>query len=268
MVYIHNDHLGTPQLMTDAEGVVVWRANRLPFGEAVAAVTGIDLSLQFPGQYADDETGYYQNYFRDYDPSLGRYIQSDPIGLLGGVNTFGYVLGNPTIYVDMWGVDTSYWTGGEVPPSQFGVGLGHSVRATYRSLNYHAANNGLLGGAEQVRASSIAQVYNRLEYAFVTDAEFRGNVLSAYKGYLSDNMSYALGRGAGSMAIGLAGPAKGKGLLVIAGQKLGWDSIVGAAGLTGDIQHEIGARLDQLSNMSQSELQDWFEQNGAQSCFN
>ncbi|WP_419812211.1 RHS repeat-associated core domain-containing protein [Bacterioplanoides sp.] len=104
MVYIHNDHLGTPQLMTDAKGVVVWRANRLPFGESVVAVTGIDLSLQFPGQYADDETGYYQNYFQDYDPSLGRYIQSDPIGLLGGVNTFGYVSGNPISKVDHLGL--------------------------------------------------------------------------------------------------------------------------------------------------------------------
>ncbi|PIT62273.1 RHS repeat-associated core domain-containing protein [Snodgrassella alvi] len=61
------------------------------------------MTLRFPGQYYDAETGLSYNYFRDYDAKTGRYIQSDPIGLAGGINTYGYVDGKLLVYSDLTG---------------------------------------------------------------------------------------------------------------------------------------------------------------------
>ena len=102
--YVHNDHLGTPLKMTNEIGLVVWQAVYDPFGKATVNedVDGdgkaVEMNVRFPGQYYDVESGLHYNYFRTYDPELGRYITSDPIGLFGGVNTFGYV-GGRSCYV-------------------------------------------------------------------------------------------------------------------------------------------------------------------------
>ena len=104
LAYIHSDHLGQPRLMTDAGGAVVWDRIPRPFGETQAESGASTTALRFPGQIADDEAGYTYNYFRDYDPTTGRYLQSDPIGLAGGLNTYAYVGGNPVNYVDPYGL--------------------------------------------------------------------------------------------------------------------------------------------------------------------
>ncbi|MCG8049403.1 MAG: RHS repeat protein [Candidatus Thiodiazotropha endolucinida] len=101
--YLHTDHLGAVVKVTDSTQTLVWDAERKPFGERSVTTAQIEMPLGFPGQYFDEETGNYYNYFRDYDPSTGRYLQSDPIGLAGGLNTYAYVNGNPLIFTDPTG---------------------------------------------------------------------------------------------------------------------------------------------------------------------
>lgn len=87
-------------MLTDATKQVVWQGNAKPFGETEAVVNEVDNPLRFPGQYFDVETGLHYNYRRDYNPGLGRYVQSDPVGLTGGVSIYGYAYQNPVMYYD------------------------------------------------------------------------------------------------------------------------------------------------------------------------
>jgi RHS repeat-associated protein len=101
--YIHTDHLGTPRLITNQAGQVLWRwDNSEPFGDSLPNGS-ITFNLRFAGQYFDAETGLHYNYFRDYDPASGRFIESDPIGLLGGINTYLYAI-DPLTQTDPWGL--------------------------------------------------------------------------------------------------------------------------------------------------------------------
>jgi len=109
--FIHTDQLNTPRAITDSSGNLVWQWDSDPFGkdaanEQPAGQPAFTFNQRFPGQQFDRETNLHYNYFRDYDPSLGRYIQSDPIGLRGGINTFGYVEGRPTSRVDPKGLQS------------------------------------------------------------------------------------------------------------------------------------------------------------------
>ena len=101
---IHTDHLGTPRVVSDEQGDIRWQASYTPFGKAIITRADIDQPLRFPGQYADAESGTHYNYLRDYDPGLGRYLRSDPIGLGGGINTYAYVASNPLGAIDPLGL--------------------------------------------------------------------------------------------------------------------------------------------------------------------
>ena len=105
------DHLNTPRLVADAAGTTVWRWDQQePFGDSPAdenpsGAGTFNLPLRLPGQYYDTESGLHYNYFRDYDPSVGIYKQSDPLGLIAGVDTYSYVGSSPLRYSDRKGRD-------------------------------------------------------------------------------------------------------------------------------------------------------------------
>jgi RHS repeat-associated protein len=109
-VYLHADQLDTPRLATNGSGTVVWRWDSDAFGTGAANLdpdadtNEVNVRLRFPGQYLDAETGLHYNYFRDYDPVTGRYVESDPIGLAGGLNTYAYVEANPLTHMDERGL--------------------------------------------------------------------------------------------------------------------------------------------------------------------
>ena len=90
--YVHADHLGTAGDHAARRQSLMWQWDNVdPFGanaanENPAGQGTFKYELRFPGQYYDAETGTHYNYFRDYDPHVGRYVQSDPIGLNGGAN--------------------------------------------------------------------------------------------------------------------------------------------------------------------------------------
>jgi len=103
--YYHNDHLGTPQKMTNEAGNVVWSTTYTALGEATVEVAMVTNNLRFPGQYYDAETGKHYNWNRYYDTRTGRYISEDPIGLAGGINLYLYVGNDPINWIDPWGLE-------------------------------------------------------------------------------------------------------------------------------------------------------------------
>ena len=140
--YVLTDHLGTPRAVVHpGTNAIVWRwdltgsafgdhaANGDPDGDTVAYT----FNLRYPGQYFDEETGLHYNYFRDYDPTTGRYVQSDPIGLAGGISTFGYADANPIVFSDPLGLFTA--------EGSLGCAFGNASNCSPRIPTYREAVN-------------------------------------------------------------------------------------------------------------------------------
>ncbi len=158
--YVHADHLNTPRRITrPSDSVIVWRWDSDPFGTDAANQdpdgdsNQFAYNLRFPGQYFDAETGLSYNYRRDYDPQVGRYVQSDPIGLRGGINTYSYVAGNPLSYFDPDGLRARVCC--RLIPFVGVVGARHCY--IERDMNGQSTTWGLIGdrGGPRSRAGEI-----------------------------------------------------------------------------------------------------------------
>src|SRR5262249_46831411 len=145
LFFISPDHLGAPHLIADAKGKKVWSWNHDPFGSTDPVGQGnFTFNLRFPGQIHDDETGFNYNHFRDYRSDMGRYVENDPLGLLAGLNTYGYVGGNPVSLTDRLGlaVDINDSTGYEVFQVQYQTIQLHAHRKRL-SQTIHQNNVGM-----------------------------------------------------------------------------------------------------------------------------
>lgn len=110
LYFIHPDHLNTPRAIYNDQQQLAWRwEQQEPFGnsppnENPSGLGTFECNVRFPGQYFDKETNLAYNYFRDFDPALGRYVESDPIGIDAGSNTYAYVDDNPLSNYDPTGL--------------------------------------------------------------------------------------------------------------------------------------------------------------------
>ncbi|PAT43139.1 RHS repeat domain-containing protein [Vandammella animalimorsus] len=102
--WLHTDHLERPLVASDSSGAATWQALAESFGQTwVNSTSRTEVNIRLPGQYWDAESGRHYNQQRYYDPQTGRYMQSDPLGLYDGINTYGYAYQNPLSYSDPTG---------------------------------------------------------------------------------------------------------------------------------------------------------------------
>ena len=139
------DHAGTPMRLVNENGRVIWQAEPDDWGAVRNEKTffqgDIRQPIRFQGQWLDEETGFYYNRHRFYDPRHGRYITQDPIGLAGGMNAYRYPV-NPVFFADPLGLETCVLTTrGKI----LGIG-GHSALYMSRGFTDPGGRNSQLKG--------------------------------------------------------------------------------------------------------------------------
>lgn len=243
--YVLTDHLGTPRaIVHPGRNVIIWRWDLLPtaFGEHPANEDPdadgrtYTFHLRYPGQYRDSN-GLHYNYFRDYDPAVGRYVQSDPIGLGGGLSTYGYVGGNPISYLDPFGLfcipqdvinGVSGATGGAVGGATAG---GRNPRQIAALAIVGAGLGGLLGVAEGGGATEMSTFFGALGAASSATSKLEMGVGSVF-GAITTALSQELAAGWAPEPVAHIGAA------TVGGAGGGW-----VAGYFGDLSTRVTYRV-------------------------
>jgi RHS repeat-associated protein len=137
IIYLYADHLMTNRLATNSTQTIVWRWEGEAFGNTPAEeLAGIQVNMRFPGQYYDSETNLHYNNYRYYDPQLGRYITSDPVGLYSGTNTYSYADANPIVVRDFLGLNPR----GRGERGATGGSSGQNTANKYKHCENHPTN--------------------------------------------------------------------------------------------------------------------------------
>ena len=183
--FVTADGLGSPRAVTSTAGAVIWNwpYSLNPFGEnrAVSA-SGYVLNLRLPGQYADGEAGLKYNMHRSFDAATGRYLQSDPMGLQAGTNTYIYALANPLLHWDASGLcpGEACDPSGSAPTPQQYEQLGRASNdAIYTYNPYSPGSLGTPGGA----AYNFATLYH-FKRGDRLDAQVQYGGSTAYANYV------------------------------------------------------------------------------------
>ncbi|WP_413112311.1 RHS repeat-associated core domain-containing protein [Thaumasiovibrio sp. DFM-14] len=122
-IYLYRcDQVGAPIALFDTQGHLVWRARYSTWGKVFIDCEKIKNPLRFQGQYCDEESGLHYNLTRYYDPVAGRFIQPDPIGVMGGVNVYQYAP-NPIQWVDPLGMSCQRENSTNIGPGGNGGGF-------------------------------------------------------------------------------------------------------------------------------------------------
>jgi len=224
--YLLADQEGTPRLATSATKAVVWRYEGRAFGDTTPTGS-VTVNLGFPGQYFDAETGLYYNMARYYDPRIGRYISSDPIGLAGGLNTYVAVRNNPLRYIDPSGLLEWEGTMTSIGMVYGGGAQRFSLHLTSQCVNGKRSEVDIVAGgfavgfgADATITKSHIMFKDNLNY--IDPYVFEGRSLFTGAGYAFFGIGY------GANAIQLGGATSiGK------GPESGWDaSVYGGAGIS------------------------------------
>lgn len=181
LLYVHTDHLNTPRLVTNGAGVAMWRWDQIePFGgnppdeDSDGNGAPGHMPLRFPGQYYDKESNFHYNYFRDcYDTTIGRYCQSDPIGLRSGINLYEYARSNPLLYTDPTGEN----------PFLVCLAIAGAAATAYGGYNLYQALNNFGQSAQQYGNSALQCSQqtdpNSCSQALSNQAQMYGNAANA-----------------------------------------------------------------------------------------
>jgi len=171
---VHGDHLDTPRMLTDSTGAPAWRAYIEAYGNAhVDSPSGIQFNVRFPGQYYDEEVGIVYNWFRYYDPALGRYISTDPMGQGSGPNLYRYASSSPLTRIDPAGLLDPY-----TPNGQW-------MLAPFRTWEF--VSNYLRGGtSKSLEDMGLGHVYENASSTRAMVSEFTGMADAAARSAAED----------------------------------------------------------------------------------